>query len=230
MTHSSLTETANEFDQWATNGRAESMANGHGNVSLQMLALLPQKIKGKSLDIGCGNGWMVRESLFRGIEQGYGLDISPKMVQVAADSKDFAEREHYFVSHAEKIDVPDQEFDLITSIESLYYYPNPVEALQEWYRICKADGQLAIMIDLYEENPATHTWIDALDISVHLLSKAQIKEELEKIGWKNVQLHQIQDTRPMKSEEDFQKSTFWPSYAQYRSYRNTGSLCIIAEK
>ena len=62
MTHSSLEETAKEFDEWAVNGRAESMANGHGNVSLQMLEKLSSKISGQSVDIGCGNGWMAKTS------------------------------------------------------------------------------------------------------------------------------------------------------------------------
>ena len=230
MTHSSLEETAEEFDQWATNGRAESMANGHGNVTLQMLSKLPHGISGKSLDIGCGNGWLVRECVSRGAEKGFGADISPKMIEEAIRLESFEGKESYFVANAEKIDVSEEVFDLITSIESLYYYPEPIKALREWYRIAKFGGQLAIMIDLYEENPATHTWVDALDISVHLFSMTQLKEELDKIGWKNIQLHQIQDTRPMKSQDDFKASAFWPSYEQYVSYRETGSLCIIAEK
>ena len=230
MGHSSLEETAKEFDQWAQNGRAESMANGHGNVTLQLLEKLPYAISGKTLDIGCGNGWLVRECVSQGAQKSFGIDISPKMIAEAKRLEHFEGREIYAVGDAQKIDIPDNTFDLITSIESLYYYPNPVQALNEWYRITKAGGQLAIMIDLYKESPATHSWIAALDISVHLFSMKQLKEELENIGWKNIQMHQLQDTRPMKPKETFQVSTFWPSYEQYVSYREAGSLCIIAEK
>lgn len=230
MTHSSLEETAQEFDQWAENGRSESMAHGHGNVTLQMLQRLPHKIAGKTIDIGCGNGWLVRECVSQGAEKGVGVDISPKMIEEAAKRVIFDGKESYFVANAAQIDAADESFDLITSIESLYYYPDPSQALQEWYRVLKKDGQLAIMIDLYKESPATHTWIDALDISVHLLSMNEIREMLENIGWKNIQLHQIRDTRPMKLKEEFQVSKFWPSYEQYVSYREAGSLCIIAAK
>ena len=230
MRHSSLEETAKEFDQWAQNGRAESMANGHGNVTLQLLDKLPHKISGKTLDIGCGNGWLVRESISQGAQKAYGIDISSKMIEEAKRLEHFESREIYSVGDAQNVDAPDDTFDLITSIESLYYYPNPMQALNEWYRITKVGGQLAIMIDLYEESPATHSWIAALDISVHLFSMNQLKETLENIGWKNIQMYQLQDSRPMKSEETFQISTFWPSYEQYVSYREVGSLCIIAEK
>ena len=228
--NSELEKTATEFDSWAENGRAESMANGHGNVTEQMLSLLPKPLQGSSLDIGCGNGWLVRNSISRGIQKGFGLDISPKMVEVAQASVRYSGQEEYFVSNAEEIEVADNSFDLITSIESLYYYPNPVKALKEWYRIAKEGAQLAIMIDLYQENQSTHNWIDALDISVHLLSMTELRKDLEEIGWKNIQMHQIQDQRPMKTAEEFQESRFWPSYEQYVSYRETGSLCIIAEK
>ena len=180
------------------------------------------------LDVGCGNGWLVRELLNRGVESGIGLDISPEMIVVANQANQFGSRENYVVGNGEAIDLPDASIDCITNIESLYYYPKPEAALKEWARITKSGGQLAMMMDLYVENPATHNWIEALDVPVRLFAMRELQQLLEANGWTAVQLVQRQDRRPIKSRTDFVSSAYWPSYEQYVSYRQTGSLCITA--
>ena len=67
----------------------------------------------------------------------------------------------YVVGNGETIDLPSGSIDCITNIESLYYYPKPENALKEWARITKSGGRLAMMMDLYVENPPTHNWIEA---------------------------------------------------------------------
>ena len=222
------TQLAKEFDGWAQNNRAESMANGHWDVTVQMLDAMDTSCFSNMLDVGCGNGWLVRELLNRGVDIGTGLDISPEMIAVANQANQFGSRENSLVGNGEAIDLPDASIDFITNIESLYYYPKPEAALKEWARITKSGGQLAMMMDLYAENPATHNWIEALDVPVRLFSMRQLQQLLEASGWTAVQLVQRQDRRPMKSRDDFVSSTYWPSYEQYVSYRQIGSLCITA--
>ena len=80
------------------------------------------------------------------------------------------------VGNGEAIDLPDASIDCITNIESLYYYPKPEAALKEWARITKSGGQLAMMMDSVCENPATHNWIEALDVPVRLFSMRQLQQ------------------------------------------------------
>ena len=223
-------EIAQEFDQWALNNRAESMGNGHWDVTVQMLQKIVISADDVVLDVGCGNGWLVRELLGKGCQKGYGIDISEKMIKEAQRCSIDPKHEIYAVSNAENLDFTDNYFSLITNIESLYYYPEPKKALEEWYRISKKNGQLAIMMDLYQENPATHNWVEALNIPVHVFSKEQLRDWLTECGWQNIQMFQIQDRRPVKTESEFTASAYWPSYEQYLEYRRTGSLCIVASK
>ena len=222
------TQLATEFDEWAQNNRAESMANGHWDVTVQMLDALDLSTVSITIDVGCGNGWLVREMLNRGIQLGLGLDISPEMIAVAHKANQFGEREQYFVGNGESIDLPNASVDCITNIESLYYYPKPEDALKEWTRIARSGAQLAMMMDLYVENPATHTWIEALDVPVRLFSMSELQKILEGNGWSNIQMVQRRDRRPMKDRANFVSSAYWPSYEQYVSYREAGSLCITA--
>ena len=222
------TELATEFDEWAQNNRAESMANGHWDVTVQMLDTLDLQSVSSALDVGCGNGWLVRELLNRGVKKGVGLDISPKMINIANQSNRFGERERYVVGNGETIEIPTASVDCITNIESLYYYPKPEHALKEWARIAKSGAQLAIMMDLYVENPATHNWIDALEVPVRLFSMTELKDLLERHGWSKIEMVQRRDRRPIKKQAEFVSSAYWPSYEQYVSYREIGSLCITA--
>ena len=222
------TQLATEFDGWAQNNRAESMANGHLDVTVQMLDTMDISGISSVLDVGCGNGWLIRELLQRGVDSGTGLDISPEMISVANQANKFGSREKYLVGNGESIELPDASIDCITNIESLYYYPKPEAALKEWARITRSGGHLAMMMDLYEENPATHNWIEALDVSVRLFSMRELQQLLESSGWTSVKMVQRQDRRPMKDRADFVSSAYWPSYEQYVSYRQIGSLCITA--
>ena len=164
---------------------------------LDTLSLSPVSI---AIDVGCGNGWLVRELLTRGVKTGIGLDISPKMISVAHQSSRFGDRERYVVGNGEAIELPTASVDCITNIESLYYYPKPEQALKEWARIAKSGAQLAIMMDLYVENSATHTWIDALEVPVHLFSMIDLKDLLERNGWSKIEMVQRQDRRPIKDQ------------------------------
>ena len=219
---------ATEFDRWATHERTESMASGHCDVTIQMLDTLPSVQWQTVVDVGCGNGWLLRELLRRGAQNAWGIDISPKMIECAQQSIEFEDREQYQVCNGEVLPFETGSIDCVLNIESLYYYPNPQAALNEWARVVKKDGRLAIMMDLYEENPATHGWIDALDVPVQLFSQPRLKSMLEEAGWTQIRFQQIQDRRPIKSEKEFVQSRYWPSYDAYVRYRLTGSLCITA--
>ena len=130
----------------------------------------------------------------------------------------------------EVLPLADASVSHVLNIESLYYYPDPAQALLEWARISQPGGSLVIVVDLYEENRATHGWIDALDVDVHLLSAPQIIQMAKEAGWKNAQYRQVLDPAPIKTEAEFVSSKYWPSYAMYRDYRETGALVVEATR
>ena len=56
-----MDKTSKLFDVWAKTGRSEEMEKGHGTTVNQFLDKLSLKEKFRFLDIGCGNGWVVRK-------------------------------------------------------------------------------------------------------------------------------------------------------------------------
>ena len=221
---------ATEFDQWADAGRAESMADGHQGVTFAAIRDWTLSADDVALDVGCGNGWAVRELVSRGAGRGLGVDIAPKMVALAQEATTGDGRFDFHTASADHLPWPDASVTHILNIESIYYYPDPAVALAEWARVAKPGARLTVLVDLYEENPATHVWIDALDIAVHLLSAPQLIAMAEAAGWTDVRAEQVLDPRPIKSEAEFTTSKYWPSYALYRQYRETGALVIHARR
>ena len=221
---------ANEFDNWAVAGRAESMAVGHRGVTEAAIRNWKLLSTSTVLDVGCGNGWAVRELVARGAGRGFGVDISPRMIEKAQQATTGDARFGFHVSAAENLPLENGTISHLLNVESLYYYPSPKEALVEWARVTAADGVLAIVVDLYEENPATHTWIDALDIDVHLLSAPQIMSMAKDAGWRQVSSEQVLDPRPITPQKDFTISKYWPSYEMYLDYRQTGALVVHARR
>ena len=221
-------EAAEEFNRWSQSGRAEAMERGHRSMTTQFLDTWSFAQQDCVLDIGCGNGWAVREMLQRGAKLGFGVDISPKMVERA---KSFAaSNEQYFESTAESLPFEDASFDKILSVESLYYYSDPSKALKEWFRVAKENSQLAILIDLFEENEGSHCWVDALPIHAHLLSIEHLYSMLAKAGWGNIQHSLIKDHRPLKTRAEFKPDPYWPTYEQYLRFKEIGSLALSATK
>ena len=56
-----MDKTSHLFDKWAKTGRAEEMEKGHGATVNKFLDKLVFDKPFTFLDIGCGNGWVVRK-------------------------------------------------------------------------------------------------------------------------------------------------------------------------
>ena len=221
---------AAEFDQWANNGRAESMAEGHRDATAQILERWTLTEADRVLDVGCGNGWAVRWMLERGAGSGAGVDISPQMIDRARALTGADQAAEFAVSAGERLPFADGSFSAVLSVESLYYYPDPGAALAEWVRVSRRGGRLGVMVDLFAENPAGPVWKEALDIDVHLLSEADFHQLAAAAGWRDVQTWRVIDRRPVKREAEFTPSRWYPTYAIYRGYREAGSLAVIGRR
>ena len=56
-----MDKTTKVFDSWAKAGRAEEMEEGHGVTVGKFLGSISFDKPFSFLDIGCGNGWVVRK-------------------------------------------------------------------------------------------------------------------------------------------------------------------------
>lgn len=217
------------FDNWASAGRDLSMADGHRDVTGQLLDGWRLDPRSHVLDVGCGNGWAVRWALDRGAGAGTGVDVSPNMIERALGLRGPGNA-HFRVASAASLPFATGAFSHVLSVESLYYSPNPAEALAEWARVAAPGGSLGVIIDLYRENLASHGWIEALGVPVHLLSEAELPGLAREAGWSQAATTRLRDRRAPKPVSEFAPSPYWPSYEAYLAHREAGSLALVASR
>lgn len=216
-----------EFNEWARAGRGESMEQGHRPVGEQALTKMAVGPQASVLDVGCGSGWATR-LLSQQATEGFvvGVDISDEMVELARASSSSLSNVKFQVASAEQLPFADGQFTHAFSMESLYYYTNIPAALTEIHRVLLKAGVFATVIDLFEENKASHQWIEQLKVPVQLLSTQQYRSLFEAAGFVNVRDNRLYDPAPIPTEYT---GTSFRSYQDFVNYRRAGSLFLIAE-
>ena len=81
------------FDKWAQNGRAELMEEEHGKNVLKFLESISFDKSFTFLDVGCGNGWVIRKIVKeKNCKKAIGIDKSKKMIIQAKKKRQKAKK------------------------------------------------------------------------------------------------------------------------------------------
>lgn len=140
------------------------------------------------LDIGCGGGATLKRLLKRSNNaQVYGIDISQESVAKARKVNAKVLDKQVFVSQgsAEKLPYGDQMFDLVTAVETVYFWPNLPHCLQEVGRVLKPGGKFAIMVEVIEGDSV---WTKVVD-GMTAYSPEQLKKLLDDAGFVDTEIH-----------------------------------------
>ena len=144
------------------------------------VSLLPPP-RGLTLELGCGEGRVVRELATRGYSI-VGLDLSPTLVHAARDADGDGK---YLQGDAASLPFADASFELVVAFNSLMDIERMPEAVQEVARVLRLGGRLCISV--------THPMADAgkfvsreqdapFVISGTYLAKRDFEEHVERDG------------------------------------------------
>ena len=184
------------FDEWAQNGRAELMEIEHGKNVSKFLDSIAFDEPFSFLDVGCGNGWVVRKiSRDSNCKKAIGIDKSKKMI-IQAKKKTDIKKEEFVHTDIESWEYRGK-FDFIFSMEALYYSDSIEEALKKIFKLLKPGGQFFCGTDFYTDNKATARWKDIMKIQMHLHSKKEWKEFFKEVEFE-VKTKQIKDLKSRK--------------------------------
>ena len=197
-----MDKTSKLFDVWAKTGRSEEMEKGHGTTVNQFLDKLSLKEKFRFLDIGCGNGWVVRKmSRKPSCVKAIGIDKSKMMIK-NAKSKISSEKESYFVTDLESWDTK-EKFDVIFSMESLYYSVPMEPALEKVFKLLKKGGTFYCGTDFYSDNTLTTRWIKDMNIPMDLRSEKEWKKMFREVGFTTSSKHVTDPKNKSKWKREF---------------------------
>ncbi len=161
---------------------------GHAPLTNWGLSLVEIHNGWTMLDIGCGGGATLKRLLMRSKgAKVYGIDISEESVAKARKVNASVLDRQVFVTQgsAEKLPYEDNKFDLVTAVETVYFWPDLPNCLKEVRRVVKPGGRFAIMVEVLESDSV---WTDVVD-GMTAYSPEQLKEMLEGAGFVKTELH-----------------------------------------
>lgn len=199
------------FDEWAKNGRSELMEKEHGKNVLKFLNKISFDKPFTFLDVGCGNGWVIRKiSQLKNCKKAVGIDKSKNMI-MNAKAKANSKKEKFFTTDLEGWKYAGK-FDYVFAMESIYYSNSVEDAVKKVYKLLNKNGEFFCGTDFYKDNKATSGWSKKMKIHMHLLSKKQWVEIFKSAGFET-RTKQIKDPKNNKK---------WK--------RELGTLFIIGKK
>ena len=179
------------FDKWALSGKDQSMEKGHTPSVNKMIEIISNKnlLNNKNfnfLDLGCGNGWVVRKfSQNKFCNLAIGIDASKNMIN---NAKKNTINEIYIKADIENWQY-DEKFDIIFSMETLYYIKDIDNLVRHIYQnLLNNNGAIIMGIDYYLENKASLSWGEDYNLSMLTLSVDEWKEIFISNKFKNIEI------------------------------------------
>ncbi len=177
------------FSEWAELGRDAGMEKGHSASVSEMLEAaipnLPQPFS--AIDIGCGNGWVVRKFTTLGANKTDGVDGAEQMVLRA---REIDPQGNYHLAQLPEW-APENRFDLVHTMEFLYYLKSPQEMLTKIHDVWLEDGGWLIAgVDHYLEHEESLDWPEKLNVHMTTMSIVEWKNALQNAGFQNIRIWQ----------------------------------------
>jgi len=177
------------FGEWAEQGKDVGMENTHSMPVNDMIdfALKERANIGKNfsfLDLGCGNGWVVRDVAQNKLcDRSVGIDGAKQMI-VNAESR--GGKTKYILADINSFD-SDEKYDVIHSMEVLYYLDDPSETVKKitdsWL---SNNGRLIVGVDHYYENADSHSWQEEVGTRMLMLKESEWVNIFEMAGLNEV--------------------------------------------
>ena len=186
------------FGEWAAFGKDVGMEKVHRETVVPFLSTFAFPESFSFLDFGCGNGWVVQKiAQMSACTRAVGFDGAPAMIERAKKKKQFQKEEYVL---GDLLDWETEErFDVIFSMEALYYAVPMEPAVDKLVRLLSPGGQIVVGTNYFEENASSHTWPTDLHVRMDRRSIQSWKDMLVSAGLLNVTQKPVYSPNPKDS-------------------------------
>jgi len=178
------------------------MNEHHSPLTDWGLSHLSIPLGGAILDVGCGGGRTIAKlAAASGSGMVYGLDHSAESVRMASlTNADLVQAGRVAIREGSISQLPyaDNTFNLVTAVETHYFWPNLPGDVREVWRVVKPGGSFGIIAEAYKDTTGTKSRIvgrAAPKLGMTLLTPDEHRDLLVSAGFEEVQVI----TDPVKS-------------------------------
>jgi len=175
----------------------QRMSESHRDVTKWALDFFEYQENDWVLDIGCGGGAALARMSER-IGSGHltGVDYSEVSVNLSRErnAEDIKNGKMEIVkASVEKLPFPDESFDKIVTIESFYFWPDPVDNLREVLRTLKKGGTFLLVADIYQkEDLPQKARENVAEYQLFNPTKEEFQKLLEQAGFDQIIIHTLE--------------------------------------
>ncbi|WP_164130121.1 class I SAM-dependent methyltransferase, partial [Sharpea azabuensis] len=136
------------------------------------------------LDVGCGGGATIKDLLKLSEESIiYGLDYAQKSIEISSLNNKEELNKRVFLKEGDVAQLPyeDNKIDLVTAVETVYFWPDITKGLEEIHRVLKTGGQINILCEAID-------W-PKIDGFFKIYRPSELQELLLEAHFKDVAVH-----------------------------------------
>jgi demethylmenaquinone methyltransferase/2-methoxy-6-polyprenyl-1,4-benzoquinol methylase len=157
----------------------------------EVMAKLDIQPGDRVLDVGCGTGFAT-EALLGYTDDVHGVDQSMHQMEKAFAKFGKRDRVNFYRGDAERLPFADGAFDVIWSSGSIEYWPNPVDALEEFRRVVKPGNRVLVV---GPDQPKTGVMQRVADAIMLFYDEGEADRMFDEAGFVDVE-HHVQQARP----------------------------------
>ena len=148
------------------------------------------------LDVGCGGGGAIQLlNKLNATSKIYGIDISEDMVSMSQEvNKELVKQGLVDISYGSvsSVPFPTGVFDLVTALETTYFWPEIKKDLKEIYRVLKEGGTFILINECYTNEKFDEVNAEqARIVEMNFHSPEEFTELLTKAGFTSINITEI---------------------------------------
>ena len=176
-----------------------SMNEGHYELTGWALDHINLERNYRVLDVGCGGGLTVSRIAERiGNGKVYGIDYSALCIKHSKAQKRkniLCNKVKIMLASVSSLPFDDCSFDVVTALETYYFWPDKLNDLKEIYRVLKPSGKLMLVFEMLKTPEEPDKWKAVEDkIGIKTVTEEEIREMLAKAGFSDIETYKKEGT------------------------------------
>ena len=199
-----MTEKSKTFESFCRDAFGQDFSqDGFSDIN-QINRILRHIPSGKDihiLDIGCGNGKMLGYLQNKTNAYIHGFDYSENAIDTA--KRLFQTKADFKQGYIGEMDYPEEQFDLVVSMDTMYFSPDMEQLVQQIMKWLKKDGVLFVGYQEGDVMPKTDN--EKTTILAKVFDKSRIQYEVENITQETYELLKKKREAALLHQRDFEK-------------------------